>query len=177
MAQRRPQLPKVDPDYQIEPPENPERLHDYAAGLLAKLRGDLSTERPYPKETIKAATSWLIWAYAEAGVAPSPDAAALVKELVQPDNRANTLPVQDAKADAYWAAVRFEAGYPRDPTGKAPSNASRYAVAKFLFDRNALPVDTVDSAESTVRRWRDLEHYRMNPHYSATEQVMYVASA
>lgn len=34
---------------------------------------------------------------------------------------------------AYWAAIKFEATHPPDPTDKEPSTTKRYAVAKYVL--------------------------------------------
>ena len=80
------QLPLVDPDFRLVE-RRPEKLHAYARGLLGQLRRIRDGEKAggYPIATIKSAAIWLIESYAEAGVAPTPEAARLIAEIVQPD--------------------------------------------------------------------------------------------
>ena len=89
------QLPLVDRDFRFVE-RRPERLHAYARGLLQHLRGIRAGGKAegYPISTIKAATVWLIESYAEALVAPAPEAAVLVSEIVRPHRNASTLPVR-----------------------------------------------------------------------------------
>ena len=157
------QLPLVDPDFLLIE-RRPEQLHAYARGLLRHLRRIRDGEKAggYPIATIKSAAVWLIESYAEAGVAPAPEAARLVAEIVQPDDDASTLPVRRSSETAYLAAIEFEAGKRPDPTGKQPSVATLYAVAKhvrpLLQNKNA----SQKTAEGTVRGWRLLPHYQAN---------------
>jgi len=157
------QLPLVDPDFRLVE-RRPEKLHAYARGLLGQLRRIRDGEKAggYPIATIKSAAIWLIESYAEAGVAPTPEAARLIAEIVQPDKDASTLPVRRSSEAAYLGAIEFEARQCPDPTGKQPSVATLYAVAKhvrpLLQNKNALQ----KTAESTVRDWRLLPHYKEN---------------
>ena len=157
------QLPLVDPDFRLVE-RRPERLHAYARGLLQHLRAIRAGEKAegYPIATIKAATVWLIESYAEALVAPAPEAAVLVSEIVRPHRDASTLPVRRSSEAAYWAAIKFEASQRPDPTGKEPSRAKRYAVAKYVLGLLKNKNSTQKSAEATVRGWRKLAHYRDN---------------
>ena len=125
------QLPLVDPDFRFVE-RRPEMLHAYARGLLRHLRAIRADGKAegYPIATIKAAVVWLIESYAEALVPPASAAALLVSEIVRPHPKASTLPVRRSSEAAYWAAIEFEASQPPDPTGKEPSIAKRYAVAK-----------------------------------------------
>jgi hypothetical protein len=66
----------------------------------------------YPIATIKAAAGWLIDSYAEAGIAPAPEAALLVREIIRPNRHASTLPVRRSSEAAYLAAIEFEARLP-----------------------------------------------------------------
>ena len=157
------QLPLVDPDFRLVE-RRPERLHAYARGLLQHLRAIRARgkARGYPIATIKAATVWLIESYAAAVVAPAPEAALLVREIVRPHRDASTLPVRRSSETPYWAAIEFEAGHPPDPTGKEPSLAKRYAVAKYVLALLKNKNSTQKSAEGIVRGWRKLPHYRAN---------------
>jgi hypothetical protein len=157
------QLPLVDPDFRLVE-SRPERLHAYARGLLQHLRAIRAGGKAggYPIATIKAAVVWLIESYAEAHVAPAPEAALLVSEIVRPHREASTVPVRRSSEPAYWAAIAFEARHRPDPAGKEPSAAKRYAVAKhvlgLLQNKNA----SQKTAEGIVRDWRKLPHYCAN---------------
>jgi hypothetical protein len=157
------QLPLVDPDFRLVE-RRPERLHAYARGLLQHLREIRAGEkaRGYPIATIKAAVVWLIESYAEAVVAPAPEAALLVSEIVGPHRYASTLPVRRSSETAYWAAIEFEAGHPPDPTGREPSTAKRYAVAKYILGLLRNKDASQKTAEGIVRGWQKLPHYRAN---------------
>ena len=89
------QLPLVDPDFLLVE-RRPEKLHAYARGLLWHLRHIRAGGKAagYPIATIKAAAVWLIESYSEALVAPAPEAALLVSEIVRPHRGASTLPVR-----------------------------------------------------------------------------------
>ena len=128
------QLPLVDPDFLLVE-RRAETLHAYARGLLQHLRHIRAGGKAggYPIATIKAAAVWLIESYSEALVAPAPEAATLVSEIVRPHRGASTLPVRRSSETPYWAAIEFEARHRPDPTGKEPSMAKRYAVAKYIF--------------------------------------------
>ena len=112
----RARLPLVDPNFRLVE-RQPEVLHAYARGLLQKLRRIRAGEKAggYPITTIKAAAIWLIDSYVEAGIAPTPEAARLLAEIVQPKRDASTLPVRGSSEEAYLTAVEFEAGYRPDP--------------------------------------------------------------
>jgi hypothetical protein len=157
------QLPPVDPDFRIVE-RNAANLHAYASGLLQHLLRIRAGQKSqgYPIATIRSASVWLIESYAEAGVAPSPDAARLVDEIVKSNRGASTLPVRASSKDAYWAAIQFEAGKPPDPKGKRPSAATLYAVAKHVRPRLQNRHASQKTAEATVRDWRQLGHYRDN---------------
>ena len=157
------QLPLVDPDFRLVE-RRPERLHAYARGLLQHLREIRAGEKAggYPIATIKAAVVWLIESYAEAAVAPAPEAARLVSEIVDPHRDASTLPVRRSSETAYWTAIEFEAGHPADPTGREPSTAKRYAVAKYVLGLLRNKDASQKTAEGIVRGWRKLPHYRAN---------------
>ena len=45
----------------------------------------------------------------------------------------STLPVWFSSQEAYLAAIAFEAQHGPDPTGKEPSGAKRYQVAKHVL--------------------------------------------
>jgi hypothetical protein len=157
------QLPLVDPKFRLVE-RRPERLHAYARGLLQHLRGIRAGGKAegYPIATIKAAAVWLIKSYADAVVAPAPEAALLVSEIVRPRRDASTSPVRRSSEPAYWAAIEFEAGHPPDPTGKEPSVAKRYAVAKYVLGLLKNKSASQKTAEGIVRGWRKLPHYREN---------------
>lgn len=133
MVEPRAQLPPVDPDFLLVE-HRPEALHACARGLLQHLRQIRAggKAKGYPIATIKAAAVWLIDSYAEAGIAPAPEAALLVREIVRPNRDASTLPVRRSSEAAYLAAIEFEARHRPDPAGKEPSVAKRYAVAKYV---------------------------------------------
>ena len=153
------QLPLVDPEFLLVE-RRPEQLHAYARGLLQHLRQIRATRkaRGYPITTIKAAALWLIKSYASAGVAPAPETARLIHEIVGPSADASTLPVRRSSEQAYWAAIGFEAWHRPDPTGNQPSVATLYAVAKRVRNQYASQKGT----EATVRGWRRLPHYQAN---------------
>jgi hypothetical protein len=157
------QLPLVDPDF-LFVERQPEKLHSYARGLLEHLRAIRAGEKAggYPIATIKAAAVWLIESYAEALLAPAPEAALLISEIVGPHRDASTLPVRRSSEVAYWAAIRFEASHPPDPTGKEPSNEKRYAVAKHVLGLLKNKDGSQKTAEGIIREWRKLPHYRAN---------------
>jgi hypothetical protein len=156
-------LPPVDRDFLIVE-RNPEKLDAYARGLLAQLRDIRAGQKAqnYPIELIKPAAVWLIESYATARVAPAPEAAQLIREVIQPNESGSTLPVRQSSEAAYLAAIEFEAAHPPDLTKKAPSLATLYAVAKqvrpLLQNRNA----SQKTAEGTVRAWRRQTYYRAN---------------
>jgi hypothetical protein len=155
-------LPLVDPAFRFVE-RRPEKLHAYARGLLKHLRRIRAGEKAggYPITTIKSAAVWLIESYAEAGIAPAPEAARLIDEIVQPNEDASTLPVRRSSEAAYLAAIEFEAKHPSDPTGKEPSVAKRYAVAKHVLGL-LRGEPSQKTAEGIVRGWRRLRHYREN---------------
>jgi len=155
-------LPLVDPDFRLVE-RQPEKLHAYARGLLRHLRRIRAGEKAegYPIATIKTAAVWLIESYAEAGVAPALEAAHLIEEIVQPSQGASTLPVRRSSEAAYLAAIEFEAKHFSDPTGKEPSVAKRYAVAKHVLGL-LRGEPSQKTAEGIVRGWRRLRHYREN---------------
>jgi hypothetical protein len=157
------ELPVVDPDFRFVE-RRAERLHCYARGLLTHLRRIRAGKKAggYPIATVKSAAVWLIDSYAEAGVAPAPEAARLIEEIVQSKRDASTLPVRRSSEEAYWKAIKFEAGHRPDPTGKEPSAATRYAVAKHLRLILRLESSKQKTLEGTVRGWRQLAHYQAN---------------
>jgi hypothetical protein len=136
----------------------------YARGLLEHLRAIRAGGKAegYPIATIKAAAVWLIESYAEANVAPAPEAAQLIREIVGPHRDASTLPVRRSSETAYWAAIEFEARHPPDPIGKEPSTAKRYAVAKYVLGLLRNKDASQKTAEGIVRGWQKLPHYRAN---------------
>ena len=89
------QLPLVDPDFLLVE-RRAEKLHAYARALLRHLRHIRAGGKAggYPIATIKAAAVWLIESYSEALVAPAPEAAILVSEIVRPHRGTSTLPVR-----------------------------------------------------------------------------------
>src|SRR5262245_15853113 len=163
-------LPPVDPDFLIVE-HRPERLHAYAHGLLQQLREIRAREHAsgYPINTIKAAATWLIQAYAEAGTAPCQEAALLIREIVRPNPDASTLPVRRSSEAAYRAAIEFEGRHPPDPTGKAPSNATIYAVAKHVLGLLQNRNSSQKTSEGIVRNWRKQSHNRTNVLFQRTE--------
>jgi hypothetical protein len=163
LVKSRAQLPLVDPDFRIVESQ-PEKLHAYARGLLSHLRRIREGKKAegYPIATIKSAAVWLIESYAEAGIAPAPEAARLIDEIVQPDRDASTLPVRPSSETAYLAAIKFEAGHRPDRKGKEPSEATLYAVAKHVRPQLQNKYASQKTAEGTVRGWRRLSHYRAN---------------
>jgi hypothetical protein len=163
LVEPRAQLPPVDPDFLLVE-HRPEALHAYARGLLQHLRQIRAggKAKGYPIATIKAAAVWLIDSYAEAGIAPAPEAALLVREIVRPNRDASTLPVRRSSEAAYLAAIEFEARHRPDPTGKDPSVAKRYAVAKYVLGLLRNKDASQKTAEGIVRGWRELRHYREN---------------
>ena len=163
VVKARAQLPLVDPDFRLVE-RRPETLHAYARGLLQHLRAIRAGGKAegYPIATIKAAMVWLVESYAEARVPPAPEATLLVSEIVRPHRGASSLPVRRSSETAYWAAIKFEAGQRPDPTGKEPSIAKRYAVAKHVLGLLKNRNGSQKAAESTIRGWRKLPHYRDN---------------
>jgi hypothetical protein len=162
-------LPPVDPGFLVSE-RRPEKLHAYARGLLQHLRRirDGGKANGYPIATIETAAVWLIESYVDARTAPSHEAAALIREIVQPNPEADTLPVRASSKEAYPAAIEFEATQPPDPAGKSPSIARRYAVAKHILGllRNET---TIKTAESIIREWRKHQYYRANVALGRTE--------
>jgi hypothetical protein len=116
----------------------------------------------YPISTIKSAAVWLIRSYAQARIAPSSEAALLINEILKPRPDASTLPVRRASEEAYWEAIKFEAGYCVDPKNTQPSAATLYAVAKHVRTHVGKQYASQKTAEATVRGWRRLPHYRQN---------------
>ncbi len=153
----------MDPEFRFVE-HRPEKLHAYARGLLQHLRRIRAGSKAegYPIATIKAAAVWLIESYAEAGVAPAPEAALLIGEIMRPNRDASTLPVRRSSEAAYLAAIEFEARHRPDPTGKEPSVAKRYAVAKYVLGLLKGKNTSQKTAEAIVRGWRSLRHYRQN---------------
>ena len=90
------------------------------------------------------------------------EAALLVGEIVRPNRDASTLPVRRSSEAAYLAAIEFEARHRPDPTGKEPSAAKRYAVAKYVLGLLRNKNASQKTAEGIVRGWRELRHYREN---------------
>lgn len=156
-------LPIVDPDFRFVE-RNPEKLDAYARGLLQQLRRIRAGEkaRGYPIATVKSAAVWLIDSYAVAGAPPAPEAARLIAEIIQANHNASTLPVRRSSEAAYWAAIEFEAKHRPDPTGKEPSVAKRYRVAKYVLGSLRGSEPSQKTAEGIVRGWRLLRHYRDN---------------
>jgi hypothetical protein len=72
------------------------------------------------------------------------------------------LPVRRSSEAAYLAAIEFEARHRPDPTGKEPSVAKRYAVAKYVLGLLSNKNASQKTAEGIVRGWRELRHYREN---------------
>jgi hypothetical protein len=166
-AKPRAELPRVD-RHALIIEDDPEQLAAYARGLLQHWRRigkrGARVVRGYSKETIKAATVWLIGAYVDAK-APLPiEAAHLIRAIVNPKKGASTSPVRETSEAAYWAAIKFEAGFPEDPKGRSPSAATGYAVAKHLLKTRVLIVQAPNqkTAQRTVEEWRKLPHYQAN---------------
>jgi hypothetical protein len=160
---KRAQLPPVDPDFLIIERDQ-KQLDAYARGLLAHLRRIRSGHkaRGYPIAMIKTAAVWLIKSYSTARVGPAPEAAQLIDEIVHPNRGASTLPVRRSSEAAYLAAIEFEAARQPDATGKAPSVATLYAVARHIRPLLQNPRASQKTAEGTVWEWRRLTHYRDN---------------
>jgi hypothetical protein len=156
-------LPLVDRNFGIIE-RRPEKLHAYARGLLQHLRRIRAGAKAggYPIATIKAAAVWLIESYVEARTAPAREAALLIREIVSPNRKASTLPVRASSEEAYLEAIEFEARHAPDPTGKEPSKAKRYAVAKHVLGLLRKKDTSQKTAEAIVRGWRKLRHYREN---------------
>lgn len=156
-------LPPVDRNFRLVE-RDPEKLHAYARGLLRQLQRIRAGEKAggYPISTIKSAAVWLIESYAEAHAAPAPEAARLIEGIVQPNPGASTLPVRRSSEEAYLAAIEFEARHRPDPTGKEPSDAKRYSVAKHVLGLLRKKDTSQKTAEGIVRGWRRLRHYRDN---------------
>jgi hypothetical protein len=180
-------LPPVDPQYTISIRDKP-KLDEYARGLwkhLLRLRGEAGAveqcassegrkkarrgRKPkgvtqgFTIEHIKAAVPWLIGQYVQARLPPATEVVLLVRELLDP----KPVSTSPAVPEAYWAAIYFEAQYPPDATGKRPSAASRYSVAKHVAECLRSDDDRKDSPpqktiERTVSRWEVLPHYRSN---------------
>jgi hypothetical protein len=156
-------LPLVDPEFHFVERRR-EMLDAYARGLLQHLQRIRTGGKAggYPIATIKAAAVWLIESYAAAHIAPTAEAALLISQLINADRDASTLPVRKSSESAYWAAIAFEAQHRPDPTGKEPSLASRYAVAKHVLPFLLNKFSSQKTAEATVRGWCKLRHYREN---------------
>jgi hypothetical protein len=159
-----PILPPLDPDYPIIE-RDPDKLRAYARGLLYRLR---NPSRSYSSEMVKAATVWLVGSYVSARVPLAPEMSGLIAGVVKWNRRASTFRrVQEKNEDAYWAA-----------SGKAPSAATLYAVAKHVLEGVGFPQQGTrtrrnrdlepgsdaaqKAAEATIRGWRKLDHYRRN---------------
>ena len=157
------QLPPVDPEFLLVE-RRPETLRAYARGLLWHLRQIRAggEARRYPITIIKAAAVWLVDSYAVAGIAPAPEAARLIDEIVKPHSSASTLPVRRSSEQAYWLAIEFEAGQRPNSTGRQPSAVTLYAVAKHVRSRVRNQYASQKAVEGTVRGWRRLPHYRTN---------------
>ncbi len=157
------QRPPVDPEFLLVE-RRPEMLRAYARGLLQHLHQIRAGEKAggYPISTIKSAAVWLVESYAVAGIAPAPEAARLIDEIVQPHSSASTLPARRSSEQGYWLAIKFEAGHRPHPTGKQPSAATLYAVAKHVRAEVKNRYASQKSVEGTVRGWRRLPHYRTN---------------
>lgn len=156
------QLPSVFSDaLMVE--DDPATLDAYARGLWHQWQAmeKMVSEVPrkgYPKETVKAAFAWLMDAYVEAE-APIPyELARLARAIAKPKPGVSTAPVQAGSEKAYWEAIMFEANFP------ASKPATLYKVAQHLRDEQAFRSGHRDqkSAESTVKGWRALAHYRAN---------------
>lgn len=155
-----PRLPPVDPDYLIDE-RDPEKLDGYARGLwehLQNVRAGASANG-YPIATIKAATVWLLERYIDANEPPPYELGRLVSELIKPNPRQSTSPVQARSEAAYWTAIKYEAAQQPDPKGELPSKASNYAIAKHVRESLA-SLQKQDSVEATIRGWRQTPHYR-----------------
>lgn len=162
MTQRM-ELPLVDPNFRFVQ-RQPEQLHAYARGLLQHLRQIRAGGKAggYPITTIKAAAVWLMDSYTEAAIAPVPEMARLIDEIVKQQPDASTFPVRQSSEDAYWAAIKFEAEHHPDPKDKHPSAVSLYAVAKHVRTHFRPEHASQKATEATVRDWRRLPHYRSN---------------
>lgn len=151
-----PNLPGIDPSG-VFVEDDPEELSSYARGLWQQWqaldRKDGTARARYPKTAVKAATVRLVDAYADAE-APIPyELSRLIRAIVAPAPKADTLaPVHAASRDAYWAAILYEAEHP---------DATLYAVAKELRDAGKVSTSQ-DSAEAAVRSWRRERHYTTN---------------
>ena len=156
-------LPLVDAEFHFVE-RRPAMLHAYARGLLQQLLKIRAGEKAkgYPIATIRSAAVWLIESYVQAGIAPAPQAARLIEELVQPKKDSSTLPVRRSSERAYLAAIEFEAGHRPDPKGKNPSGATLYAVARHVRPKLQNKHASQKTAEGTVRAWRCLPHYQEN---------------
>ena len=125
-----PTLPPVDPDFMIVQ-RDPVTLRAYARGLLHQVR---NPSREYSFDLVTAATVQLVRAYVDARLPLPPEMTVLIASVVKCKKRASTFrKVQEKNEKAYWAAIRFEASQPADRDGKAPSAATRYAVAKYVL--------------------------------------------
>lgn len=159
-----PRLPPIDPNYLIEE-DDPETLEDYARGLLLQwhtLETGGASRAGYPKKAVKAATAWLLQAYFDAELPLCRAAAELVRVALEAESDARASNVQTVKQDAYWTAIKFEAGFPPDQLDKYPSLASNREVAAHLFKHKLLEANSIEAAEATVRTWRQRLHYRGN---------------
>ena len=172
-----PTLPPVDPDFMIVQ-RDPVTLRAYARGLLHQVR---NPSREYSFDLVTAATVQLVRAYVDARLPLPPEMTVLIASVVKCKKRASTFrKVQEKNEKAYWAAIRFEASQPADRDGKAPSAATRYAVAKYVLKEGGVgfrsresagaetsnsepgPEMAQKSAEATIREWREKPHYRKN---------------
>ena len=156
-------LPLVDSEFLLVY-RRQDRLDAYARGLVQHLRQIRSGGKAggYPIATIKAAAVWLIQSYVEAGVVLAPPAAELIRELIDPNKDASTLPVRTSSEAAFLAAIEFEARHPSDPKRKEPSSASCYSVAKHIRPLLLNRHSSQKTAEATIRGWRKLRYYREN---------------
>jgi hypothetical protein len=140
------------------------RLPAYARALVAHLRNIRSGQKAngYPITKIRTAAFCIVEAYIAASAALAPDAAQLMRELLKADRQVSTLPVRLSNAEAYFAAIEFEAAYPPEPSGQAPSRAPRYAVAVRMLKKSGKKFMSQKTAEGQIRGWRKLEHYQAN---------------
>jgi hypothetical protein len=182
-------LPRIDPDALLTE-DDPKVLDAYARGLWQQwqaLDSDSSTSRKpgrkaetkYTKVMVRAATVWLVDAYACEATPIPYELTRLIRAMLIPkgsnEATASTSPVQRDSEKAYWKAILFAAQQTRQPTA--------YAIAQYLLSEGLLPVregrenlpndaeGRRKSAEATVRGWLRLAHFKENVRLYSREKA------
>lgn len=163
-----PRLPPVERDgLLIE--DDPKVLDAHARALWHQWQtGDTPG---YSRRAIKAAAIWLIDRYVDANAPPAYEAARLIRAIIESSPGGKSLasistisPVRKTSEPAYWAALKFDAKHPPDPSDSQPSTATLYAIAKHVREGRFLLNKSTSqaTAETTIKAWRKVPHYRAN---------------